>query len=335
MSFIADTFKSIVSSPILPMAAALVLGQPEFLAGDLAAAGAVDTGMMAAETGMLGIPGMSAAVTGAAAAADIGSAANLEGLMQMGQAAGLGTEAATAFAEGGGVAGSTAMGGGGIGFGEAAPFIYGQIGPPGVSPTFNAPTFGESVTGAAPVTDLSRAAPFTDRLRYLMEGAGGLGRAAGIGPVSGPLGIGSGLYGLYQSEQLKKLAERAAAMQDPFGSQRGMYQAQLQALMANPGSVTSLPGYQFQYGQGLEALNRSLAAGGYAGSGNQMIAAQKYGQDYGQNFYQQQLQNLMGLSGANIAPSGGNALLTGTGMGIDVAGRSLASLGYGAQRYGY
>lgn len=38
------------------------------------------------------------------------------------------------------------------------------------------------------------------------------------------------------------------------------------------------PGYQFQLDQGLQALNRSAAAGGMGASGNALLEAQRYGQ---------------------------------------------------------
>jgi hypothetical protein len=179
-------------------------------------------------------------------------------------------------------------------------------------------------------------------LGVLGSGTGGMPNASnlmlqmmGINPSTSPLGslfnVGSGLYGLYQANQLKNIASQAAGMQDPFGPQRGQYQAQLSNLMANPGSVTSLPGYQFQLQQGQQALERSMAGQGYGpGSGNLGTALVQYGQNYAQNVYQQQLQNLIQLAGGNINPSGaGQTLLAGNMGGINLAGQTLGRLGYG------
>lgn len=193
---------------------------------------------------------------------------------------------------------------------------------------------------AAPVTDLSRAyrgqdiLPNLSNLATYMTGSptvgdifqtgntlGGVG-ALGGGNVNSYLSLGSGLYGLYLSEQQRKLAQQAAQMQDPFGPQRGQYQAQLSALMADPSSITRIPGYQ----AGIQAVNRGMAAGGYLGSGNQMTALQKFGGD----FYNQQLSLLSGLAGANISPSGGPMLLQGTQQANALASSALGSIGYGA-----
>ena len=92
--------------------------------------------------------------------------------------------------------------------------------------------------------------------------------------------------------------------------QQQQYGQQLQALMANPGSVTGIPGYE----AGMEAVRRSMAAQGYQGSGNMMAGLQQYG---GQ-FYQQQLQNLSNLQGSS---SGMPSFATGaTQFGAGLAG---------------
>ena len=44
----------------------------------------------------------------------------------------------------------------------------------------------------------------------------------------------------------------------------------LNELLQNPSSITSTPGYQFAYNQGLEAVNRTAAAKGNLGSGNRL-----------------------------------------------------------------
>lgn len=59
----------------------------------------------------------------------------------------------------------------------------------------------------------------------------------------------------------------------------------------NPAALTA--GQQFQYGQGLDALNRSLAQTGQVGSGNQYAAATQYGQNFASQAYQQNVQNAL------------------------------------------
>ena len=52
----------------------------------------------------------------------------------------------------------------------------------------------------------------------------------------------------------------------------------LNALLQNPESVSSTPGYQFAYNHGLEAVNRTAAAKGQLGSGNRLYDLTKFGQ---------------------------------------------------------
>lgn len=61
-------------------------------------------------------------------------------------------------------------------------------------------------------------------------------------------------------------------------------------------ALATMPGYQFQLGQGNNAINAAAAAGGTLNSGNQALALQKYGQGLaGQNYgqYVSQLQPYM------------------------------------------
>lgn len=144
------------------------------------------------------------------------------------------------------------------------------------------------------------------------------------------LAIGSGLYGIYSAEEQRRLARQASRMQDPFASQRDQYQKQLAALSANPGSVTSLPGYKFGMDQGTQAIMRNQASTGYTGSGNEAIALQKYGQDYAGRYLQAEQARLAGLAGGGIQPYGaGNSLIQGNAYATDTMSKSLASLGFG------
>lgn len=165
---------------------------------------------------------------------------------------------------------------------------------------------------------------------------GGLGNGAGGGGsgipgfLGGVLNIGSGIYGLLERDRLKKIAERAFQAQDPFGSQRPGYQAQLAELMNNPNALTNMPGYQFGLDEGRRAIQRRGAADG--SGGREAIALARYTPEYAMNFRNMELQRLAGLAGAGIAPSGGNVLMQGNAMASDIASRALASLGYGVRR---
>lgn len=140
-----------------------------------------------------------------------------------------------------------------------------------------------------------------------------------LGQFGAGLGITSSMYGLYLSDQARRERNRQLQRQRE-------YQNQLNALISNPGSVTSLPGYSFRMGQGEQAVARRMAASGFGGrSGNLGVALTKYGQDYATGELERQeglLAQLYGLSG----PS------TNVRDPYEMAGRSLGSLGYGVGR---
>lgn len=105
-----------------------------------------------------------------------------------------------------------------------------------------------------------------------------------------------------QSSQALGYGDQAARYADPFMSERGKYQKQLSDLMANPGSLTSSPAYQFAYNQGLEAINRK----GGVRSGAKLAALQQYGQGLASQQYQTQAKLLsdLAMSGASPAAAG-------------------------------
>lgn len=72
--------------------------------------------------------------------------------------------------------------------------------------------------------------------------------------------------------------------------------------------LKNYPGYQFQYGQGLEALNRNLSAGGRYTSGAMMKDAQTYGQGQAESAVTNYLQMLqyLGTLGQNSAAQTGS-----------------------------
>lgn len=157
-------------------------------------------------------------------------------------------------------------------------------------------------------------------------------RANPFNTAMGAFSVGSGIYGMMQSRRMQALAEQAMSKQDPFGSQRGGYQAQLAALMGDPSSVTSMPGYQFGLDQGRLAIQRRAAASG--GGGNEDIALARFTPEYAQNFYGAQQQRLAQLAGAGIAPGSGGTLLAGANSSNDILSRSLASIAYGGRQLG-
>jgi hypothetical protein len=147
------------------------------------------------------------------------------------------------------------------------------------------------------------------------------------------LDVGSGLYGLYESDKMKDMAKAAMGQQDPFGPYRKQSAEQLMALMADPSLITKDPGYDFQFNQGRQAVERTMSAQGFTGSGNESIALTQYGQDYAKSAYNDKIAFLAKLAGADIAPNLSGPLAA-YGTGIDQASRSLASIGYGLGRAG-
>ena len=131
----------------------------------------------------------------------------------------------------------------------------------------------------------------------------------------------------------------AARIADPFSSQRGQYQTDLANLIRDPSSVTKTPGYQFQFDQGMQALERTLAAGGELNSGKAQTEAIQYGQGFAMNQFQQQEQMFAKLAGADIGSPGEagklyaggqseiNSFLSNLlGQGLSFAGGGIGSL---------
>ncbi len=84
----------------------------------------------------------------------------------------------------------------------------------------------------------------------------------------------SGLWGLVQGQQQQNMAQQQLARQQQLAGAVPLPTAQ---------NVQNLPGYQ----AGMDAVQRSMAAQGYQGSGNMMAALQ----NYGQQAYQQAMGN--------------------------------------------
>lgn len=135
----------------------------------------------------------------------------------------------------------------------------------------------------------------------------------------GVLGVASGLYGLYNANQMKQLSQQAMQRSDPFGPERAGYATRLRELYADPSSVERLPGFK----AGLTAVERKMASQGYNGSGNMMLALK----DYGEGAFNTEANRLAVLSGAAMRPD--NTSLQARISGNDLTARSLASLAYG------
>lgn len=285
----------------------------------------------------LGAGGMEAAgeTAGTASASGAGSFADLVAptastvpgsMPEAGSFADLVSPYSTSAATGstGAAAGATAMGV----FGEPSDLPTERLSPEGMQN--DAAQFG---TSAAPVSVSGAGSPSIFNMISSMLGGGGtslisraasaLGIPSGVSNALGPMfNIGSGIYGMMQGDDMKKKMAQIAANADPFAQYRAGYGAQLQQLMSDPSSITSMPGYK----AGLQAVERRGAAQGWNGSGNMMTALS----DFGGNFYNQAIQNLMGLSGANVNPGTAASLaMQGNQAGASIAMQGLNRVGYG------
>jgi hypothetical protein len=95
----------------------------------------------------------------------------------------------------------------------------------------------------------------------------------------------------------------AISAADPFASQRAQYQAPLKEMMTGKFSSTD-PSYAWRFGQGEQALERSIGAKGMLGSGNRLTALTDYGQGAASTEYQAQFNRLATLSGASSGSPG-------------------------------
>lgn len=144
-------------------------------------------------------------------------------------------------------------------------------------------------------------------------------------------GIGSGIVGMNQANQLSDLARQAFTQSDPFASQRPQYQEQLSRLMNNSDEIFEDPAFKAALGQGTQTVERSLAARGLLNSGNAATELQQFGQTFAGDFRNQRIAQLSSLAGAGIAPNFG-AALGAQGASSDLLSQALAALGYGAGR---
>lgn len=133
------------------------------------------------------------------------------------------------------------------------------------------------------------------------------GAIAAIGTVAS---VGATAYEL--SQQGSEQSTALGIAQTTQGEQQ-YYNNLLQQLIANPSSVSSLPGYQFQLSQGSAAVADQMAASGFAGSGNEGAALTEFGQGLASSFYGQQAQLLASLSGVTSASSPASDVSAATG----------------------
>ena len=155
-------------------------------------------------------------------------------------------------------------------------------------------------------------------LSSLTSGAGG----SGLGSLAR---IGGTLYSQSQEDDAMKKAQRAMLGSiQPYQQMGNDAQKQLAGNLSagfNPGDLTSDPSYQFRLKQGMDALNKTLAAQGMGQSGAAMKAAQDYGQgfastEYGNAYdrWLQQNQQLAGLGGQGLETAAASGNIMGSGL---------------------
>lgn len=160
---------------------------------------------------------------------------------------------------------------------------------------------------------------FFDSAKSLFSDIGGLKG------VNSALSFGSGIYGLYNAYQQKKLAQQMAAKADPWTTSggRAVADTQLQELLKDPSAAAKNdPSYALR----LQAASRGAAQYG-EGSGKMAVDAA----NASTSWYNDRLQQLGGLAGANANPANAAEIaLRGRGAADKFAGDSLATIGYGA-----
>jgi hypothetical protein len=156
----------------------------------------------------------------------------------------------------------------------------------------------------------------------------GIGLTAGLTAVAA---AGSLAIGGYEASQSGSEASSALSLAQNTAGEQGYYNNLLKTLIANPSSVGQLPGFQFQEQTGAAAVADQMAAGGFAGSGNEGAALTSFGQGLASSFYGQQTQLLSALSGVTAPSSPAssiNAATGATGQATSTISSLLNSLGF-------
>jgi len=137
--------------------------------------------------------------------------------------------------------------------------------------------------------------------------------ASGGSSGSGFAGLLSDYMTAQQANEMKSATNQAVSMADPFSQSRQMANTQLQSLMQNPGQMQNDPSYQWALQQGMQGVDRSLAAKHQTASGNALTELTQYGQGLASQQYNNRLGQLsnMASQGANPAAAG-QMLMSGT-----------------------
>lgn len=260
-------------------------------------------GFGAGALGAMGVGPMAAAPAGDAWGATLADSLNGFGLQNVGAAAESGIGAAT------GVDALPALTQSGINaaaFGQTGD-LMGQAMIPGALSAF-----GNGLTQAAVNSAAIGAAGSLPGLS-----SGGIPWAeigkASIGPL---LSTGAQIYGANQaSNAMADATNKANELQRyvydtnrtdnmPALTARNSALEQMQALLKDPSTLTSQPGYAFGLNEGTKSLNSGAAARGMTYSGAQGKALTRYGQDYAGTKLNDSFNRLSALAGSGQAGAG-------------------------------
>jgi hypothetical protein len=137
---------------------------------------------------------------------------------------------------------------------------------------------------------------------------------------------GVGAYSAYNS---KKQGDKMAGIAGSQNQRQQYFADQLIDLMQNPNKIFEDAGYQASFDQGMQAVERSSSAQGFAGSGNAAVALQRFGQSFSSTYLQQQKNLLASLSGAQFNPASAGQVAQGSyDASYQQLGGALSSLGY-------
>lgn len=138
----------------------------------------------------------------------------------------------------------------------------------------------------------------------------------------GAAGAGAAYYGAQdQQRAIEAAAEQAKRVEPWYETGRSALgaQSELLGLTGTPeqqlASLQFSPGYQFRRSMGEKQLESGLAARGGMGSGKAAVTAQKWGQDFASQEYQNRLNQLAGLSSQGY--------LAGAGLGSELGTAEL------------
>lgn len=148
------------------------------------------------------------------------------------------------------------------------------------------------------------------------------------------ISAGAGIYDFFQDRsQGKDLMNFArGGTVDPFGdANRRSFQSRLQGIYDDPSGLENLPGFKFARDQGEKAINRGAAKRGEFFSGNAMTELSRFNTGLASQFYSDELERLMKLSGAYFGP---NSSVSGGlyGSGLAQRGNAAGHLTAGFQR---